>query len=247
MAARDSALNDNSLASFHQGIDSPDQERPNPLPSSLARNVPIVITPMPGPESDRIGGVEGSLVHGAPTPASRPRSLYKVPGAREGVPQVLLSDEHAAHWARQKTSDRPRRQSASPATLHDDQGSDVWVASDHPGTNMASYSTADTRTGDRIISGAPDLRAYNLDLHASNDSRFFVRTPLTPIGGPAGRLREYWTDSLATGPQDDAGSCGAGNPSPGIVTDQEPPRERNIPRPRPAVWWFIKLIEDSVH
>jgi len=111
----------------------------------------------------------------------------------------------------------------------------------------ARPGAADTRTGDRIISGAPDLRAYNLDSHASNDSRFFVRTPLTPIGGPAGRLREYWTDSLATGPQDDAGSCGAGNPSPGIVTDQEPPRERNIPRPRPAVWWFIKLIEDSVH
>ena len=180
--------------------------------SSPTKNVPGRFvgdpneTPMRTSKFDHAVAVDGILINGASAPLSRPRSLYKVQtGSREGAAAVLLSDEHAFQRSNQKAAGHPLRQSASPAARDLEsiiKMSESWVRG-QPITTTAS--TTVSTTGDRVISGGPDMRAHSLDMYIpTGDHLPGVRSPLPtnaiaaylPIGGPAGRLREHWNGSL---------------------------------------------------
>jgi hypothetical protein len=233
LASREASL-DKSFASSYRGITSPDQEHTEDAgtesdqerseyadithsyqrnrQSSPTKNVPGRFvgdpneTPMRTSKFDHAVAVDGILINGASAPLSRPRSLYKVQtGSREGAPAVLLSDEHAFQRSNQKAAGHPLRQSASPAARDLEsiiKMSESWVRG-QPITTTAS--TTVSTTGDRVISGGPDMRAHSLDMYIpTGDHLPGVRSPLPtnaiaaylPIGGPAGRLREHWNGSL---------------------------------------------------
>ena len=163
-------------------------------------------TPMRTSKFDHAVAVDGILVNGTTAPRSRPRSLYKVQtGSREGVPGMLLSDEHVFQRSSQKPARVSFRQSALPAERDLEsivKMSESWVRG-QPITTTSS--TTVSTTGDRVISGGPDMHAHNLDMYISTSDHLpGVRSPLPtnaiasylPIGGPAGRLREHWNGSL---------------------------------------------------